>query len=110
MDDKKQIYALHAQLCETLANPKRLEIIDALGKGELSVGELTKKTGIAQANLSQHLALLRQRGIVLAKRDGRSVRYSLAHKETVRACNLMRRVLVKQLREGEKLAKNFGRE
>lgn len=107
MGGKQQIYSLHAQLCETLANPKRLEIIDLLGRGGFSVSELMEKTGLAQPNLSQHLALLRQRGVVLAKRDGRSVRYSLAHKETSQACNLIRRVLLKQLKEGKMLAEKI---
>ncbi|MEW6329506.1 MAG: metalloregulator ArsR/SmtB family transcription factor [Candidatus Micrarchaeota archaeon] len=101
----KRIYLLHAQLCETLANPKRLEIIDVLRRKSMSVGELAKKTGLAQANLSQHLALLRQRGIVSAERKGRNVRYALAYKEMTEACGLIRKVLLKQLSEGEKLAK-----
>ncbi|MBI5159382.1 winged helix-turn-helix transcriptional regulator [Candidatus Micrarchaeota archaeon] len=107
MDGRKQVYVLHAQLCETLANPKRLEIIDALGGGRISVSEIMKRTGLAQSNLSQHLALLRQRGVVRAERNGRSVRYSLAYPETSQACALMRRVLMKQLKEGENLARKM---
>lgn len=65
----RQIYKLHADICHTLANPKRLEIIDKLRTRELSVTELTDALEISQANLSQHLSFMRQRGIVLIRHD-----------------------------------------
>ncbi|MDP2689948.1 MAG: metalloregulator ArsR/SmtB family transcription factor, partial [Deltaproteobacteria bacterium] len=57
----KEIFELQAEICKTLANPKRLEIISALKDGELSVGDLVERLGITKANVSQHLAVLRQR-------------------------------------------------
>ena len=64
----RQIYELHASICHTLANPKRLEIIDHLHIRELSVTELAEALEISQANLSQHLSLMRQGGIVTTRR------------------------------------------
>ena len=51
----KKIYEMHAEICKTLANPKRLEIIDALRDGEKNVSELASTAKINQANISQHL-------------------------------------------------------
>lgn len=57
--EDRKIYRLHAELCKTLANPSRLEILNLLREEEHSVNELTVLTGYAQATVSQHLAVLR---------------------------------------------------
>ena len=96
----RRLYKLHASICHTLANPKRLEIIDRLRSHEMSVTDLTKALEIGQANLSQHLALMRQKGIVTTRRNGLNVYYRLSSPKIIRACNLMRQVLLEHL-EGE---------
>ncbi len=52
----KGIFELHAEVCKTLANPKRLESIYALKDGELSAGEIVERLKLPKANVSQHLA------------------------------------------------------
>jgi DNA-binding transcriptional ArsR family regulator len=99
------IYELHAGICHTLANPKRLEIIDKLRGRELSVTELTEALEISQANLSQHLSLMRQRGIVTTRREGLNIYYSLSNPKIIQACDLMRQVLVEYLEAGAELAR-----
>jgi len=101
----KQVFNMHAEVCKTLANPKRLEIIYALKEGELSVGELVKRLGISKANVSQHLAVLRQRRVVTARREGVNIYYRISNPKIVKACALMREVLVEQLTEEEKAVK-----
>ena len=101
----RRIYKLHAAICHTLANPKRLEIIDKLRTHELSVTELAEALEISQANLSQHLALMRQRGIVSTRREGSSVFYSLSNPKIIQACDLMRQVLLEYLEAGAELAR-----
>jgi ArsR family transcriptional regulator len=66
---EQQLYELHASICQTLSNPKRLEIITHLRDGERTVTELMDAMQISQANLSQHLGLMRQKGIVIARRE-----------------------------------------
>ncbi|MFQ5825086.1 MAG: ArsR family transcriptional regulator, partial [bacterium] len=56
----KRIYELHADICKTLASAKRLEILNALRYKEMTVGELTESVGALKANISQHLAVMRQ--------------------------------------------------
>jgi ArsR family transcriptional regulator len=101
----KQVFNMHAEVCKTLANPKRLEIIYALKEGELSVGELVKRLGIPKANVSQHLAILRQRRVLVSRREGVNIYYRISNPKIVKACALMREVLMQQLAEGGKLVK-----
>lgn len=96
---------MHAEVCKTLANPKRLEIIYALKEGELSVGELVKRLGIPKANVSQHLSVLRQRRVVAARREGVNIYYRISSPKIIKACALMREVLMEQLSEGGRLVK-----
>ena len=101
----RQLYELHAAICQTLANPKRLEVIDRLRDGEIPVSELAEDMGISQANLSQHLAVMRQKGIVTTRREGLSVYYRLSNPKIIKACDLMRQVLLEHLEAGAALAR-----
>jgi len=93
----RNLYKLHASICHTLANPKRLEIIDKLRVGELSVTALVEALEISQSNLSQHLSVMRQRGIVTTRREGLNVFYRLSNSKITQACDLMRQVLLENL-------------
>jgi DNA-binding transcriptional ArsR family regulator len=99
------LYQLHASICHTLAHPKRLEIIDRLRAGELSVTELVEALEISQANLSQHLSVMRQRGIVMTRREGLKVFYRLSNSKITQACDLMRQVLLENLESDVALAR-----
>ncbi len=100
-----RLYALHASICHTLANPKRLEIIDQLRHGEMSVTQLAEAMQISQANLSQHLAVMRQKGIVTTRREALNIYYELGNPKIVKACDLMRQVLLEHLEAGAELAR-----
>jgi DNA-binding transcriptional ArsR family regulator len=88
---------LQADVLRTLANPLRLQILHRLADGPLEVGRLATELGVAQPNVSQHLALLRAAGVVEAERDGREVRYRVADNEVIVACGIMRGVLERRL-------------
>lgn len=90
---KNQFYFLHSDVCKTLANPKRQEILDNLRRKEMTVNELVEKTGISQANLSQHLAILRSKGIVGSRRDGVNIFYSISNTKIIKAFDLISEVL-----------------
>ena len=101
----RNLYKLHASICHTLANPKRLEIIDKLRVGELSVTELGEALEISQSNLSQHLSVMRQRRIVTTRREGLNVFYRLSNSKITQACDLMRQVLLENLESDVALAR-----
>jgi len=100
---ERKLYTLQAQLCQVLADPSRLELIHLIGDGERTVGELIAATGLRQANVSQHLSLLRQRGVVATRREGTTVSYRLGYPEILEACALTRRILLRQLEETREL-------
>jgi len=101
-----RLYELHASICQTLANPKRLEILSLLRDDERSVNDLAKSMGLSPSNVSQHLSLLRQKGVVVARREGATVYYGIASHKIIRACDLMREVLLEQLAAAGELAGN----
>jgi ArsR family transcriptional regulator len=96
---------MHAELCKTLSNPTRLEILNLLRDKERAVSELTALTGVRQATISQHLAVLRQSGVVSTRKDGASIFYKIANPKIIDACEIIREVLFEHLAEMEKLAK-----
>ncbi len=88
---------MHAEICKTFSNPIRLEILSNLRDGRKSVNEITSLTGFRQATISQHLAVLRQRGVVTTKREGVNVYYEVASPKITQACSLMREVLMENI-------------
>ena len=101
----RSIFELHAQICQALASAKRLEILDALRDGERSVSELTDALGVRKANVSQHLAVMRAKGIVVGRREGQTIFYRLATPKVIHACDLMRQVLLERLEHSGQLAR-----
>ncbi len=99
----KQIFQRHAELCQTLANPTRLEILSHLRDGEKRVNELAELTALNQANVSQHLSILRSKGLVTTRRDGTNVYYEISNPKIIRACDLIREVLIEQAAEHAQL-------
>ena len=94
---KSEMIRLHAHVCKGLADPKRLMIIDALRDGEVTVTDLVDALEIPQANVSQHLAVLRDKGLVESRRDGQWAYYSLTSPKIVQAVDLLRAVMHEQL-------------
>ena len=77
-----QTRALRASgLLKAMSNPVRLLVLCQLAEGEKSVGELERRVDVSQSALSQHLALLRSRGLVKFRREGQTLFYSLAGRE-----------------------------
>ncbi len=97
------VYTLHASVCQTLANPTRLKILNALRDQEIPVAELARRTGTSMPNLSQHLAILRQRRVVATRRQGVTIYYRIANPKILQAFDIMRDVLFEQLSEGRRL-------
>lgn len=102
-----EMYQLHALICKTLADPKRLMIIDHLRQGEATVGELATALGVRHANISQHLVVMRERGLVASRKKGVYVYYSLVSPKIVTACETIREVLAEQLERSSALAASW---
>lgn len=103
MPRDKSIFQLHAEVCKTLANPKRLEILNLLRNKELNVSDLVDLTGLPKANISQHLAVMRRSGILETRRDGLNIYYRISSSKVTQACELMREVLLQQISKKHKI-------
>jgi ArsR family transcriptional regulator len=95
---EEQIYSYHAEMCKVLSHPKRLELINTLREGEMSVGELCHRLGLASANLSQHLAMMKERRILVSRKEGNVVYYRIANPRLLEAFDLLREILFEQIR------------
>jgi ArsR family transcriptional regulator len=97
MEDR--VYSYHAEMCKVFSHPKRLELINVLRGKEMSVGELGEKLGLAPANLSQHLAMMRERHILASRREGNMVYYRITNPQILEAFDLLREILFEQIRQ-----------
>lgn len=107
-DIAAQLQELHARICKAIADPKRLMIINELRDRELSVGDICEALGLSQSNASQHLAILRERGIVSSNRVGTNVYYSLRSPKVLMAVDLLREFLAEDLAEQGRLSGALG--
>lgn len=88
-----------ASLFQALSHPTRIAIVEVLREGELSAGTIQDRLHIEQANLSQHLAILRSRQIVVNRKEGNQVFYSLRSPVLLEVLDIMRRYFQANLTE-----------
>lgn len=92
----KALYEMQAEICKTLTNPKRIEILNTLKTEEKTVTELVEALGASKANVSQHLAVMRHKGILSTRRKGVNIYYRVSNPKVIDACALMKEVLFEQ--------------
>jgi len=84
---------LTANVLKAMAHPLRWKILCSLGDKELSVGEIVEQAGTSQSNISQHLEQLRNKNIVVSRRDANRIFYSVRNAEVLKLIGQMRTVL-----------------
>jgi DNA-binding transcriptional ArsR family regulator len=89
----QEITQLHADFCSALADSTRLILLYALAEGPRNVGELTQELGHPQPTISRHLKNLRDRGLVVATRQGTMVQYALADSRVIDALDILRSIM-----------------
>ena len=94
-----QIYQYHAEMCQVFSHPKRLEVINMLREGEMTVTELSQKLTLTVGNLSQHLSMMKERHILLSRKEGNMVYYRIANPKLIRCFDMMREMLFEQIRQ-----------
>jgi DNA-binding transcriptional ArsR family regulator len=94
-----QIYQYHAEMCQVFSHPKRLEVIDFLRDGEMSVSELAQKLGMTIGNLSQHLSMMKERHILATRKEGNMVYYRILNPKLMRCFDMMREMLFDQIKQ-----------
>ena len=101
----KELYKLHAEICKVFSNPIRLEILNLLRDQKMSVTELINKTKLSQANISQHLSIMKSKGIVTSERKGKNIFYKLSNPRIIKAFDIIREVLAERLEKSNKIFK-----
>lgn len=89
---KTLVYQREAVILKALGHPKRLEILHLLQQNELTASQIEDMTGFPQANVSQHLHLLKTAQIILATRSGKQIRYRITHPNFIKASGLIQAV------------------
>lgn len=103
----KELYKIHAEMCKIFSNPTRLEILNLLRDKEMSVTELIEKTKLSQANISQHLSIMKSKGIVASNRNGKNIYYKLTNPKIIKAFDIIREVLKERLKKNEGIVKKL---
>jgi DNA-binding transcriptional ArsR family regulator len=93
MSANRPRYLLKAEFFKTLGHPVRIRVLELLSEREHGVSELLVAIGIEPAGLSQQLAVLRRAGLVVARREGSSVRYSLTDPQIAQLLGVARSIL-----------------
>lgn len=99
-----------SEIFQGLANPTRIAIVELLRDGELPAGKLIEKLGIEQANVSQHLSVLRAKQIVVSRKAGNQVFYSIRDHALIEVLDILRRYFYSQLSGAVSMLKEAARQ
>ena len=105
---ENEVNALHAQVCAGLADPKRILILYELADGPKNVTDLAIALKMPHSLVSRHLSVLRERGMVVATRQGTAVEYRLGDDRFIEALDLLRAALHDHLTRRAELAEQLG--
>ena len=103
-------FKIKADFLKGLAHPVRLQIIEYLKNGEASVGKLVQVLGVEQSNLSRHLAILRDLGVLEARQEKTSVYYTIHDQDIFKILRPIAELLRKKLKKSERILKSLGKE
>ncbi|MFN4324820.1 MAG: ArsR/SmtB family transcription factor [Azonexus sp.] len=90
--DKQEHIELAARALKSIAHPLRLKILCVLGEEEACVQEIVDAVGTSQSNISQHLAILREKGVLVTRKDANRVFYRVGDQRTLQLVGMMREV------------------
>ena len=106
----EELRRFKADIFQALAHPTRIAIVEMLRDGEVSAGTIFERLGVEQANASQHLAVLRSKRIVVNRKEGNQVFYSIRSPLLLEVLDLMRRYFHEQLTESLAMLEELGEE
>lgn len=90
--DKKEQIEMAARALKAIAHPLRLKILCVVGDAEVCVQDIVEAVGTSQSNISQHLAILRDKDVLQTRKDANRVFYSISDQRTLQLIGLMREV------------------
>ena len=96
--EEVELFRKHAETCCIFCNERRLMIMWAIGEGERSVGEIAKGLNLSSQAISQHLRLMKDRGVVASTRRGRQIFYRMANPKFLEAHRMIRSAIEKNVK------------
>ncbi len=103
------LFKLHAEMCKVFSHPARLQILNTLREQEMSVSELARRLGLSVGNLSQHLNMMKQRRVLVCRKEANLVCYRLANPKVLQAFDLIREILLEQIKRDGVFARDVQR-
>lgn len=104
---KRAVFEQFAWTAKALGHPGRIEIIELLAQGERSVEAVAERTGMTVATTSQHLQTLKHAGLVIARRDGKFILYSVSGDEVIALISALRVVTEKHAAEMDRIVRGY---
>ena len=104
-----ELYRCHADMCKVFSHPTRLQILNALREREMSVSDMAARFQVTIGNLSQHLNMMKQRRVLVSRKDGNVVYYRLANPKMLKAFDLIREILLEQMQRDTALVRHLER-
>ena len=102
-----EIFELQAELYQTMANPKRLAIVELLSHGEKSVGNIAEALDSSVSAISQHLRNMKDKNVVVTRKDGQTVYYRLKNPKIIEGCQLVREILLEDMESQGRMARDY---
>ena len=102
-----QLFELQAELCQMMANPKRIAIVEILSRGECCVSDLAQMLSTSVSTISQHLRIMKDKGVVLYRKEGQTVHYRLKNPKLVEGCHIMRDFLLEEMEAQGRIARDY---
>lgn len=99
MMQKEEFYILHADTCKAFFNAKRLAIIDALRGGSMNVSGLSCKLDTSQSNISQHLGILKSKGLVSSNIKGNCTYYQISSQKIFMAFDIVNAIVKEKFKD-----------
>lgn len=90
--EKEEHIELAARVMKAMSHPLRLKILCVLGPNEVGVQDIVESVGTSQSNISQHLAILRDKGVLRTRKDANRVYYRVSDERTLQLLGMMREV------------------
>ena len=104
---QSEVFSRHAEMCKVFSSPIRLQILNILREHEMTVSNLAARLGVAIGNLSQHLNMMKQRRVLVSRKDGNNVYYRLANPKMLKAFDMIREILLEQMQRESVLVRHM---
>ena len=103
----QELRRFKAEIFQALGHPTRIAIVEMLGSGEMSAGQIIEQLGLEQANASQHFAVLRSKQVLVNRKEGNQVFYSLRDPVLVEVLDVLKRYFYSQLSQTMSMLKEI---